>query len=477
VRALSICLLLSLLQGVSGPAAAQTREVPAWVVPVLRLVSTTHVEPTTGVVLSRDGLVLVSSDFASPGDEIIVLDGGTDLIRNGRPARLERGFPELGLEVLQVEGLRREPAPLAPGSPADGSSLRLRAFPPAEQIAEGAAPVNAVTTISVLPESDTPVLAAETLLPNVTGPLLDECGNLAGFSLADGLQSLSGSPATQYRWGSALRTVLAELRLPLTGTPCSAAPTAAEEPPAPTADATAGPEILDIAPTPEPEPDENDATVGETVDDEPSIPENDETEPQIDLLPPFEEEASEEEAAGELEAETPPTATWPWLLAALLMLAAGLFVYWLRRNGARSPPAADADIPAGPTRPSAAARDSDQNWLAPALDGRLVLRGQLADGRAFEAETAVSLSAINVEIGRGGADLVIDSRSVSRRHARLNGTSDALTLTDLGSSNGSAINGVPCLEGEIMYLEPGDTVILGNACFTVAVEAAAGRGE
>jgi hypothetical protein len=477
VRALLLCLLLSLLQGVSGPAAAQARDVPEWVVPVLRLVSTTHVEPTTGVVLSRDGLVLVPADFASPGDEIIVLDGGTDLIRNGRPARLERGFPELGLEVLRVEGLHRNPAPLAPGSPDDGSSLRLRAFPPAEQIAEGAAPVNTVTTISVFPESDAPALAAETPLPNVTGPLLDDCGNLAGLSLADGVQSLSSSPATQYRWGSALRTVLAELQLPLTGIPCSASPTLADELPAPVADATAGPEILDDAPAPETEPNENNATVGEAADDEPTTPEDDEFEPQIDLLPPFEEEAGEEEAAGEPAAEPPAPATWPWLLAALLMLAAGFFVYWLRRTSARSLPAVDADAPAGPAAPTAAARDGGENWIAPALDGRLVLRGQLADGRDFEAEAAVSMSAINVEIGRGGADLVIDSRSVSRRHARLNGTSAALTLTDLGSSNGSTINGIPCLEGEIMYLEPGDTVILGNARFTVAVEAAAGRSE
>jgi pSer/pThr/pTyr-binding forkhead associated (FHA) protein len=107
---------------------------------------------------------------------------------------------------------------------------------------------------------------------------------------------------------------------------------------------------------------------------------------------------------------------------------------------------------------------------------RLVLRGELAGGQPFEASTEVSARAINVEIGRGDADLAIDSGAVSRRHARLNGSSEALTLTDLGSSNGSAINGVPCLEGEVMYVEPGDTVILGDARFTVAIEPAAPGG-
>ena len=103
----TLCLLLCALHGIPGPASAQSAVLPGWVVPVLRLVSATHVEPTTGVVISADGGVLVPADFAAPGDEIVVLDGGTDIIRYGRPARLERDFPGLGLELLRVEGLRR----------------------------------------------------------------------------------------------------------------------------------------------------------------------------------------------------------------------------------------------------------------------------------------------------------------------------------------------------------------------------------
>ena len=40
-------------------ALGQGGSLPSWVVPVLRLVSATHVEPTTGIVLSDTGLVLV----------------------------------------------------------------------------------------------------------------------------------------------------------------------------------------------------------------------------------------------------------------------------------------------------------------------------------------------------------------------------------------------------------------------------------
>ena len=83
----------------------------------------------------------------------------------------------------------------------------------------------------------------------------------------------------------------------------------------------------------------------------------------------------------------------------------------------------------------------------------LLIQGMLANGTAFEDTCAVSEHAINIVIGRGDTDLVIDSPAVSRQHARLNGTHRELTVSDLGSSNGTSINGIPCLEGEIMFLE------------------------
>jgi len=476
VRPTFACLLLCLLQCPNGQAAGQTAgqvageaaELPVWVVPVLRLVSTTHVEPTTGVVLSTDGLVLVAADFASPGDEIVVLDGGKDIVRHGRPARLERGFPEWGLEVLQVDGLRRGAAPLAPAAPKDGSSLRLRAFPPAEQIAEGMAPVNAVTVIHVLAEGDALALAPDNPLPNVTGPLLDECGNLAGFSLADGVQSMPANPATQYRWGAALRTVLTELKLPVSGIPCPALRAVTEEP-LPLVEDSAEPPPIAAEP-PKPEPAATEPQPAESEADQP-VPDSIEHEPRIEMLPPFEEDTGGSETAMEPVAEEPPAASWGWLVAALVLLAAAAVLYRLRRGSKAAPAAQDNGTKvAEGTTPGMAGPEPAQPGLPPAPESRLVLRGMLADGRSFEEAAAVSEHAINVEIGRGGADLAIDSVSVSRRHARLNGTRDALTLTDLGSSNGSTINGVPCLEGEIMYVQPGDTIVLGDARFTVSIE-------
>jgi hypothetical protein len=476
VRLLFLSLLLCLLQGASAPAVGQSRQVPDWVVPVLRLVSTTHVEPTTGVVLSSGGLVLVPADFASPGDEIIVLDGGNDIIRHGRPARLERAFPELGLEVLQVDGLRRTAAPVAPASPDDGSTLRLRAFPPAEQIAEGAPPVNAETSVSVSPEGGVPTLAADAALPNVTGPLLDACGNLAGLSLAGGVQSLAATPATQYRWPAALRSVLTELQLPVTGTSCSAAAIAVDESPAAAVDeAEAAASEIEL-PAPQPMPPVTTEAVTEGPEEELAPPEISPGEPLIETLPPIERDVGEDEATPQPAIEERPARTWPWLVAGLVLLVGGAFLYRLRHDGRTASTLGQVGPPVdGGSAAEATGEDSEQPLTPP--DSRLVLRGVLASGQPFEAAAAVSENAINVEIGRGGADLTIESASVSRRHARLNGTRDALTLTDLGSSNGSTINGVPCLEGEIMYLEPGDTIVLGDACFAVTIEAAAGSGR
>jgi len=484
VRRLFLFLLPCLLHGLPGSLEAQSPELPGWVVPVLRLVSTTHVEPTTGVVLSADGLVLVPADFASPGDEIIVLDGGTDIVRDGRPAHLENAFPELGLEVLRVTGLHRRGAPLAPTDPGDGSRVRLRAFPPAEQIAEGAAPLDVAATIASLPESDTPSFAADSKLPNVTGALLDECGNLVGLSLADGVQSLSTDAATRYRWTSALRGVFANLQLAETGKPCSVAAVEAASPPPADEEAAAAeplqePSAVEArAPETEPAPPPVEAAAAAEAIEEQATEAIEEPEQRTDE-PPLAEEATGTEGM------TPGTGAtgrsrW-WVVAALVLLAGGFLAYRLRRRRSRTPVArfgtGAAEVTAGMAG-SAAGAETEPGWLQVPTD-RLLLRGFLGDGRPFEASAAVCADAINLEIGRGNADLSIDSASVSRRHARLNGTGNALTLTDLGSNNGSSINGVPCLEGEIMYVEPGDTVILGDARFTVtiAVAGAGGRHE
>ncbi len=68
----------------------------------------------------------------------------------------------------------------------EGEEIRLAAFPPAELIAEGAAPLAVAATVTISLASDlipaAVSIVAEKALPNVTGPLLDSCGNFIGFS-------------------------------------------------------------------------------------------------------------------------------------------------------------------------------------------------------------------------------------------------------------------------------------------------------
>lgn len=446
---------------------AQGATIPAWVVPVLRLVSATHVEPTTGVVISDTGLVLVPAGFASKDDEIIVLDGGTDIVRHGRTARLEREFFTQGLQVLRVSGLRRDGAPFADGALQDGASVSLAAFPPAEQIAEGAAPLNSPATVVVFGESGNPAVSGETQLPNVTGALLDDCGNLTGYSMAHDVQSMQTHPGTRYKWRPALLQVLRDLGLAPAPSACRPEPPQAEPEPEPEPERPQEPETAaEPEPVPEPEPEEEQPAdpvveaeqVQEETAEESALPPPPEEILELDTLPPYEDH-------GLIGKADKRSHSWIWLLLAAILIVAGILLHRVRK---RISGATNEEHPAGDSglAPPGVEEDAEVTPAVPVPEALLVLNGVRADGSAFEASCAVSENAVNVIIGRGNADLKIDSLAVSRQHARLNGTAEALTVTDLGSNNGTSVNGVPCLEGEIMYVNPGDTITLGDARFT-----------
>ncbi len=71
------------------------------------------------------------------------------------------------------------------------------------------------------------------------------------------------------------------------------------------------------------------------------------------------------------------------------------------------------------------------------------------------------LSDSRIEIGRGSnAGLVLDADSVSRRHATIEPNGDGHRLTDLGSTNGTYVNGLRVKEHE---LKDGDRVQIGKA--------------
>jgi pSer/pThr/pTyr-binding forkhead associated (FHA) protein len=75
-------------------------------------------------------------------------------------------------------------------------------------------------------------------------------------------------------------------------------------------------------------------------------------------------------------------------------------------------------------------------------------------GRKFE------FSDDSVSIGRSGeCDLTLDSDLVSYEHCRFTTKADGLYLTDLGSSNGTLLNGNPHTSG---FVSNGDTIMFGD---------------
>ncbi len=81
-------------------------------------------------------------------------------------------------------------------------------------------------------------------------------------------------------------------------------------------------------------------------------------------------------------------------------------------------------------------------------------------------DTAYELPEGVTHLGRADEnDIVLGGDLVSRRHARLVAEGDNLRIEDLGSRNGSRVNGAP-LQGSIA-LRPGDTISLGENTLSV----------
>ena len=68
-------------------------------------------------------------------------------------------------------------------------------------------------------------------------------------------------------------------------------------------------------------------------------------------------------------------------------------------------------------------------------------------------------------IGRAReCELVVDSTQISRQHARLELDHDQVVITDLGSTNGSSVNGERLTPREPRRLRAGDKINLGGVC-------------
>ncbi len=101
-----------------------------------------------------------------------------------------------------------------------------------------------------------------------------------------------------------------------------------------------------------------------------------------------------------------------------------------------------------------------------AADGLVRLSGA-ADGEKFEISVRLSQLRMKPEglvIGRVAAqcDLAVPHASVSRRHALLAAVDGRLAISDLGSTNGTFVNGRPALREHPLDLARGASVRLGD---------------
>ncbi|MDX1555624.1 MAG: hypothetical protein R3212_06330 [Xanthomonadales bacterium] len=260
---------------------------------VLNVISATHARPVTGVVLARDGitrpaLVLVPAEFVSAGDDIVVLDGGTDILRHGRPGRTVARSTETGVAVLEVEGLVREGVALSADEwrPGD-TALEFAAWPPAGELADGAPVIE--RSVQMRADTDGSTVTFKPALPDVSGPLFDRCGHLAAVHLPGGKGLLDVE---------ALRDFLRSFDLEPVQLPCSKAELDTQ--------ATPGPEEVTAAPL----ADETPAAEGQSP------------------------RAPGQPAQTSAQPSSPPA--WAWFALSLAVLAAILYIRGrARRSGCR----------------------------------------------------------------------------------------------------------------------------------------------
>ena len=80
----------------------------------------------------------------------------------------------------------------------------------------------------------------------------------------------------------------------------------------------------------------------------------------------------------------------------------------------------------------------------------------------------VSKDSFVIGSGREMADYcVTGNRAVSRKHAVIKKEKDSFQITDLGSLNGTCVNGVKIAPGNAVELKGGDEIVMAGEAFSV----------
>jgi hypothetical protein len=150
----------------------------------------------------------------------------------------------------------------------------------------------------------------------------------------------------------------------------------------------------------------------------------------------------------------------------LFLVVLYLFVFMVVRSAARELRLAAATHRGAATSPFVDASAHAAAGAIGAGDGRWAL--SVIDSPVLPVGRSLALAPdAVVRLGRSSNnDLHLDDTFVSSHHARISSTAEGLLLEDLGSTNGTYVNGE---ETDRAWLTPGDEVAVGDTIFRVEV--------
>lgn len=138
-----------------------------------------------------------------------------------------------------------------------------------------------------------------------------------------------------------------------------------------------------------------------------------------------------------------------------------LFLFWMARSALKDLRRGTAE-PAGPAYEDATGMHRATAGLHDSATGSPKLR--VANAAGLRTGSAYDLSE-GATLGRGdSADIRLEDTFASSAHARLVAQGDVIVLEDLGSTNGTYLNGEPLRGPQPLHV--GDSIRIGDSEFT-----------
>jgi FHA domain len=147
------------------------------------------------------------------------------------------------------------------------------------------------------------------------------------------------------------------------------------------------------------------------------------------------------------------------------LLVLYLFLLWVARSGLKDLRRTTRPVEAAAIAPDATGFHTASSGLpdeAGADEARLVVERAPGHDPGMSYDVAEGAT-----LGRGNVEIVLEDPFASSRHARLVREGGVLVLEDLGSTNGTFLNGSP-VDGP-QPLHPGDHIRIGDSEFVFAL--------